>query len=277
MDGRKLANKANIMASTHKRTWQKQRFGHFLATVHLDAVADAHGVEQHKGLADVARRLVRLMDEQRLPTTWAVSDPAHSAATSLVMRSDVDHEMAILGDANWVGPTAGRTRFARELARRVSQARHAGIEITTLVPRVAPVERHLDLVLKQRIAAIGGAQEPNGRPASPRSLHYGLWEFPAARSLPLAGSSFLFNGGWSTWRQVRRAASSAATFHLVIDAPALLEQGPRAEKTIHRLVRRVAELRNRGLVSVETLGAAAARLSEVPAITPQRSILRRAA
>ena len=41
-------------------------------------------------------------------------------------------------------------------------------------------------------------------------------------------------------------------------------------------MRRVAKLRDRGLVQVETLGAAAARLSDLPVATPQRSILRRA-
>ena len=38
-------------------------------------------------------------------------------------------------------------------------------------------------------------------------------------------------------------------------------------------MRRIAELRDRGLLRVETLGTAAARLSDLPAATPQRSIL----
>jgi hypothetical protein len=42
------------------------------------------------------------------------------------------------------------------------------------------------------------------------------------------------------------------------------------------LMRRVATLRDRGLVRVETLRSAAARLSDVPTVKPQRSILRAA-
>ena len=266
------------MTRTHQRTWQKHCCGHILVTVYLDPVADVHNVEQHRGLADAARRLIDLMYDHRLPTTWAVSDPAFSAATSLVIRSDVDHELAILGDANWIGPTAGRTRFARELARRVSQARNLGIELKALVPRVASIVQHIDLVIKQRITAIGGTEESKGRqPAAPRALHYGLWELPASHALPLRDSSFLFSGAWSTWRRIRRAAAEGNTFHLVVDMPALLQAGRRSEKMVSRLMRRVAELRDRGLLRVETLGTAAARLSDVPTLSPQRSILRRVA
>ena len=266
------------MANANHRTWQTHRVGHLLVSVHLDSVADGHGGEHGLELAKLTRRLINLMDEHRLPTTWAVSDPAFSAATSLIIRSHIDHELAILGDANWVGPTAGRTRFARELVRRVSQARNAGINLKTLIPRAASIVQHVDLVIKQRIIAIGGNAESSNRPAAPpRALHYGLWELPASRALPRPDASLMFNGGWSTWRQIRRTASSGATFHLVIDAPGLLREGPRAEKTIVRLMRRVAEFRNRGLLCVETLSTAAARLSDVPARSPQRSILRRAA
>jgi hypothetical protein len=78
------------------------------------------------------------------------------------------------------------------------------------------------------------------------------------------------------WRRIRHASHDAATFHLVIDAPAMSEDNGRSERTIAWLMRRVATLRDRGLVRVETLGTAAARLSDVPAVTPQRSILRAA-
>ena len=46
------------------------------------------------------------------------------------------------------------------------------------------------------------------------------------------------------------------------------------EATVKWLVKRVAALRDRGLIRVETLRQTAARLSDVPAVSPQRSILR---
>jgi hypothetical protein len=196
----------------------------------------------------------------------------------LIVRSGVDHELAILGDSYWLGPTAGRTRFARELARRVLQSRAAGLEVTTLVPRVAPVDRHIDLIVKQRISAIAGVAAPDRdrHLPMPRALHYGVWELPIGRSLPIPARWFS-RRGWSIWRRIRRAANEAATFHLVIDATAVAQEGRRVESTIAWLVRRVAELRDRGVLQVETLRTAARRLAAVPAASPQHSILRRAA
>jgi hypothetical protein len=253
-----------------------------MLSVHLDPVADGHGLDRERELADLTRRLIDLADGQSLPVTWAVSDPAYSAATPAILRSAVEHELAILGDASWLGPMAGRTRFARELARRVSHARDAGIAVTTLVPRVASIDRHIDLVVKQRIAAVSGVGELSERGAAhravqtPRAVHYGVWELPVSGRLP-SGRHWLFPTGWATWRQIRRAATDAATYHLAIDAPSLLEEGERSVRTVTWLLRQVAVLRSRGLLRVETLGAAAARLADVPAVSPQQSILRRAA
>ena len=66
-------------------------------------------------------------------------------------------------------------------------------------------------------------------------------------------------------------------FHLVIDGPGVELESKRGERTIALVARRVAEWRDRGLVQVETLAQAAARLANVPAVKPQRSILSRAA
>jgi hypothetical protein len=267
------------MSRTNHRTWEKHRVGHFLLTVHLDPLSEAGSREKHPKLADFVRHTIDLTDEHRLPATWAVSDPAHSAATPLVLRSATGHELAILGDANWVGPTAGRTRFARELARRVSQARSARINVTTLVPRVGAVDRHIDLVIKQRISAIAGvecAPSANRTIALPRALHFGVWEIPVSGSLPLR-SRWWFSGKRLVFRQIRAAAAAAAVFHLVVDAPTMVQEGRGATATLAWLVQRVAELRNRGMVRTETLGQTAARLSAVPSATPQHSILRRAA
>jgi hypothetical protein len=279
MQGQYAPHEDDRMSETNHLTWQHYHVGHFQVTVQLDPVADGRNLERHEDLANVTGQLIALMDTHRLPVTWAVSDPAYSAATSLILRSAVAHELAILGDPNWLGPMAGRTRFARELARRVAQARSAGLAVTTLVPRVASIERHIDLIVKQRITAVAGIDESVSAArqiATPRALHYGVWELPVAGSLPRR-STWLLSGGWSTWRRIRRAAHDAATYHLLIDAPAICEEGRYAQKTIAWLMGRVAGLRDRGLLRVETLRDAAAHLADVPAVKPQQSILRRAA
>jgi len=265
------------MPGQNHRTWQNYHVGHFMVTVELDPAAEAVNIERHRELADVTRRLVSLFDTHRIPATFAASDPAHSAATPIIIRSHENHEMAILGDANWIGPTAGRTRFARELVRRVTQARAAGLDVTSLVPRVASVDKHIDLVVKQNITVVTAtADAQKTRPAVPRALHYGVWELPVCGTLPTAVRWFS-TPGWSTWREIRRAASDATMFHLIVDVPAVTQHVAASERTLAWFVRRVATLRDRGMVKIETLRTTASRLSAVPTVSPQSSILRRVA
>lgn len=266
------------MSVTHHRTWQQFHVGHLNVTVTLDSPAEGQVIERHQELAGVTRQLIATMEAERIPVTWAVNDPAHSAATPLVLRSAVAHEIAVLGDANWVGPTAGRTRFARELVRRVTQARHAGLEISSLVPRVASIEDHIDLVVKQHITAVAGLAPAVGErhATETRALHYGVWEFPISATLPLKATWF-GTGKRTLWRTIRRTANEAGTLHVLVDASAIAAAGRSDESVVRWLMHRAATLRDRGLIRFETLRATAARLSDVPAISPQRSILRRVA
>jgi hypothetical protein len=267
------------MSATNHRTWQQYHVGHFLTTVHLDPATGSNNFEEHNQLAGVTTELIDLMDAHRLPATWAVSDPAHSAATSRIVRSATPHELAILGDSSWIGETAGRSRFARELSRRVAQARTTGLSIRTLVLRNASIEENIDLVVKQQLTAIGGAESQTVAGnvyANPRALHYGVWEIPTHAKLP-GGGGWFSHAGKTTFRQVHDAAKDAATFQLTIDACAICRKGRDAQNAVAWLMQRVANLRDRGMVSVETMAAAAARLSDVPAVRPQQSILRRVA
>jgi hypothetical protein len=269
-----------------RRTWQTFHVGSFHLTVEAEPLTGGTAphwsglsLERHRNLSDVTRELIDVLEGLRLPATWAVGDPAHSAVTALVASSELPHELALLGDRHWLGPTAGRKRFAHELARRVSQARAAGIHLTTLVPRVASVAEHIDLVVKHGFRAVVGVD--NGVPrhcrlVAPQVLHYGVWELSASDRLPQR-PTWTPIGNWRLLRSIRRASAEAATIHWVIDAAAVAEQGRSAVKRIAGLLRQTAPLRDRGLLRVETLGGVAARLSELPASTPQRSILRTAA
>jgi len=267
------------MSMANRRSWQKHHVGYLHLTVEADATDIDRNLDRHRGLAQVTEQLFEVFNRHRLPATWAVGDPAHSAAASLVATSETKHGLALLGDRYWIGATAGRTRFARELARRVSQSRSAGIETVTLVPRVAPVAEHIDLVVKHGIRAVvstNSEMSQRSTSSGPRAMHYGVWEFAATERLPLR-STWLPGSGWKLFRSIRRAAQNSATVHLVIDAPAVEQAGRAPIQAIERLLRRIAKLRDRGLVQVETLGTAAERLSDLPTAKPQRSILRRAA
>jgi hypothetical protein len=262
------------MSATHHRTWQQFHVGHINITVQLDSTAENHSVERHQELASVSRRLINTMNAEHLPVTWAVSDPAHSAATSTIIKSSVEHELAILGGTNWVGPTAGRTRFARELVRRVMQARCAGLTVTTFVPAVSGIDGQIDLVVKQQITALAGIVDSvSHAKAEPRALHYQVWEVPVTAKLPLKPTWF-GSGRRTLMRRIEQSASEAGTFHLLINAAELAADPRRDDATITWIMNRLATLRNRGLLQVETLRTTAARLSDVPTVSPQRSILR---
>lgn len=252
----------------------QQRVGYVHWTVEAEPADFDHNIERSRGLAAVTQKLFEMFNRHHQPATWAVGDPAHSAIAGLVAASQTKHSMALLGDRFWIGKTAGRTRFARELARRASQARAAGIETVTLVPRVASVAEHMDLVVKHDIHAVVAASGETTSPASPRAMHYGVWEFGVKARLPQRRGWLPI--GWKLTRAVQQAAREASTVHLVIDAAAVQEAGRSGTHSVERLLRRTAKLQERGLVRVETLSAAAARLSDRPAATPQRSILRAA-
>jgi hypothetical protein len=267
------------MSATNHRTWQTYYVGHFLLTVQLDPVATTTNFQQHKELSQVATRLIESLSTQRLPATFAMSDPARSTTTSQILRSAAPHDFAISGNADWLGPQTGRTQFAREFSRRVAQARGAGLDLRVLVPRVASVEPHIDLVVKHEITAVAGLDTETHAvrtDRSPRALHYGVWEIPINGKMPTKGGWFS-GGAWPLWRQIRASARDAGTFHLLVDAPTISAAGRGALSNLSWLLRRVANLRDRGLVQIETLRQAAERLSDVPAVKPQQSILRRAA
>jgi hypothetical protein len=77
--------------------------------------------------------------------------------------------------------------------------------------------------------------------------------------------------------RILRTAVDGAVFHLLIDAATAQQPGGAAEKLLAWLFGRIARLRDRGLLQIETMSVAASRLSNVPAAKPQRSILRAAA
>jgi hypothetical protein len=99
---------------------------------------------------------------------------------------------------------------------------------------------------------------------------------PVTQALPLP-PSWLTSGARSVLRKIRTSAPEATSYHVQIDAAAVERDGVRCEATIDKIIRGVAELRNRGVIRVETLTSAAARLADVPGASPQRSILRQAA
>ena len=269
------------MAGYRLRSWQKPTVGRVLITVALDGPAKAAGFEQHRRIESFTRELLEHLTRAALPATWGVSDPVHAAATPALENSrilhEVAHEIAVIGDATWVGPSAGRPRFAKELARRVNAARAKGLPASSLLLQKAVLGDDLDLVVKRGITAVCHIDQDGSAPTqtrNPRSLHYGVWEMPPTGHLPT-------KPGWLAARRlvanIRRVARDGGFYHMCIAAPAVVSQPAGVRRRLSRVLQDIAKLRDRGLLKVETLAAAATRLSDVPATTPQRSLLRQAA
>jgi hypothetical protein len=232
-------------------------------------------------LDEVAGWLVELCRQYQIPATWAVADPARSAASDVVLDGCADHEIAILGDPTWVGPYAGRIRFARELARRVLGARDAGFAASTLVLRDVRLQEHFDLLVKYEISAVRSGMTGTCETLQawrPKMLRFGVWHFPVFWKLP-GQCRWLPGGGgdFTAHRNIQRAIDNKQVTHLVIDGPQLAHSAISARRVIERVLRAASRRREQGLLAIETVGCFAKRLARRRQATPSRSILRPAA
>src|SRR3954470_11206434 len=112
-----------------------ERLGTLILSVDLEADTESQKGHQERQLDEVRRQLLELTSEAGVPATWAVADPMLSAAREAVLSADCGHEIAVLGHRVWLGKGCGRERLARELSRRFSAPRKAGIPVSTLVLR----------------------------------------------------------------------------------------------------------------------------------------------
>jgi hypothetical protein len=197
--------------------------------------------------------------------------------------SPIVHEIAILGDRSWVGREAGRSRFARELARRATRGRAAGLEISTLLLRDAELDDHLDLVVKQGVSAIAG-QPPVRRQswlARPQTavmqLRFGLYRFATQAAVPDKSSWFSLGAGRRARRAIDAAIAHHDVCHLHFDSLAIAAEGRPAIRRIQRLLGHVQRRSEQGGLWLGTLAATVNRLSGGQQSTPARSILRPAA
>lgn len=237
-----------------------------------------HGPLDESRLDEIRTHLVRLTQQHDLAATWAVADPLLSAASEPVLAAGVGHELAVLGDRSWIGCGAGRTRLARELTRRFTSARNAGLPVTTLALRNVDHVPDFDLLLGHGVTAIRNPaveSAAQARKLSTPPMRYGIWQAPTAWCIP-PRPQWWTSLAWQIQRPIRRAARRGGTLHLQIDAPRLVASGPDALSAIDSALAQIAAYRRAGRLQVTTLGRLAAEWHENHAITPARSILRAA-
>jgi len=253
----------------------------FCISVDLELDPLRSGRDQPKSLDATTRRLLKLLDEYRLPATWAVADPAVSAATEVLLSSETGHEIAILGEQTWVGNESGRMRFGRELARRVAHGRAAGLNISTLALRGTELIDHLDLLVKQDISVLRGEfREMTTRWFSkpvcqaPAALRFGLWGIPASLRLPGTSRWKLGGGGRRRGRNgIDEAIANRGVYHIQIDALEFTERGHMAEHVLESILRHATLRQREGALEIVTLAGVSRKLGGERTSTPARSIL----
>lgn len=231
------------------------------------------------GLDAVTDDLLQILARHRLPATWAVADPVHSAATESVLNSNTEHEMGVLGDSSWVGPGSSRSRFARELARRIEGARERGLSVSSLLLRDVLLSDHLDLLVKHRVSIVRQGTGTSGKQtclASPQPLRFGLWQLPESLRLPRT-TRWPFGVGQSVRRVIGRAISSGQTVHLVIDAPRLVDSGNSGLHVLEHVLRYAQQQQQRGNLQIVPLGQLGEGMKPKRRSQSSRSVLRPAA
>ena len=259
------------------------RLSRAILTISIDLELDATrlGLAERRSLDEITFGLLDLLAKYEMPATWAVADPAVSAASERVASLNGAHEIALFGDGTWVGHEAGRSRFGRELVRRAERARAAGFAASTLVIKNAQLDDHADLAIKHGITAVRHVEslaDLSARMFRPQMLRYGLWSFPVSCNLPGPSRWLLGGGGGKSARGlVDQAIKQCGLLQLAIDAPRLAARGYAALQVLKRVLAHAERRRQQGLLSIATGGVTANRLSPQQGNKPSQSILHPAA
>src|SRR5262245_11824898 len=252
--------------------------GTLVLSIDLELDADRHERQLERQLDLVRSELVVLTKAAAVPATWAVADPMLSAATDSILAANCGHEIAVLGDQAWLGPGCGRERLSRELARRFSAPRKAGIPVSTLALRNVQPVVDLDLLLEHGVTALSGPSIPQlslAKKLGPSPIRFGLWQPPAAWTLP-PQARWWSRPVWGLRQEIKRTIRQQSLLHLRFDAQRLVGAPARALDVIAAILGYVAAKRDAGRLAVRTISQIATETLNARAGNPSRSILRSA-
>ncbi|HTN76529.1 MAG TPA: hypothetical protein VL096_14820 [Pirellulaceae bacterium] len=252
--------------------------GQLIISVDLELEVQPGLLARQRALDELTATLIDQFAAYRIPATFAVADPIHSAATDMIVASSRAHEIAVLADATWAGPGAGRERFARELARRFGSARAAGLNVSSLALRHLELAEHFDLLPKHGISAVRTEPMPrrHGPPAQPHVLRYGVWQAQASLRLPQPTRWWWGGDSAPALRLVKRAARHGEVAHLLIDGAELIANVAKSMTTLERVLAVAAQLRDAEQLQIQTLQEVVLLLARPRELVSQRSILRAA-
>jgi len=253
--------------------------GTLILSIDIELDLEHHKTPAQRRLDEVRKRLIELSRESNVSATWAVADPMLSAASESILSAGCGHEIAVLGDQAWLGPGCGRDRLARELTRRFSVPRKAGIPVSTLALRNVKQVLDLDLLIDHGVTALCAppVEHPSiaDRVGAPPT-RFGLWQPPLAWQLP-PRKSWWSPAGWLVRREIKQAIRQRSIVHLQIAALQIVDAPDSSLGIIAALFRYIAGKRDAGHLNVETISRLASRALDCRTAVPSRSILRPAA
>jgi hypothetical protein len=217
------------------------------------------------------QRLLDTLRRSQTPATLSLASPGEHDLCSRCRAETLPHDFAFLADPGWVSEQAGRTKFARELARRVEVAAATGLCVRTLALDGAELAGNLDLLVKHRISIVrsGGLAG-----FEPQSLRFGIWQAPVSFTVRQA-SRFPFGGiEWAVSRALTKAAKASDLVHVVTDAQAFSDSN--LSTALDRILALVQKRQAKGHVRKITLGGLADSLTPRRQSKTARSVLRAA-
>lgn len=225
------------------------------------------------------KQSLEIFGRYQVSATWAVEDPANNFATNLVLNDKLAHEIAVLGNPNWIGSEIPRTCFAKELASRFESARCLGIPLSTLALKDVELHQHFDLLSKYRISMIrGGSKKHLKTNEMPQLLRFGLWHTQPAFCLDTPTHWPLASGGFSTARRtIDRAIRFDETVLLLVDLPALLDAKQNGQRHLNNILQYADRQRKQYSIKILTLAELAKSLAPMRQSTSARSVLHPAA
>lgn len=224
------------------------------------------------------RELFQLFDSRGLPATWAAGR-IHARQVSCCARdSGGSHEVAVLGNADWLPAENNRRTFYRTLVERMRGFRDERVPVTTLAMDDVDLFDHLDLLVKHRISMLrcrSTTAVTVARNLQPRSLRFGVWQAPTALRLSAHGST----GWWAErklLRAIRQCSRQGGIVHLLARADELLDHR-RYSSLLERLLQNVADRVQQDSLQCLTLQQLSRHVQQRPARLTSQSLLGRAA
>lgn len=240
----------------------------FVIDLGCDGATD-HG---HAGIG----RLAQLFRGLGLPVTWAVVGAGQARYLGHSEGGLANPELALaLHTVDHYSPK----RFLAALGSRVAALRDsAGTGCSLVVGNVTELRKRASVLADNGIGAILSSPSTLARPAAPRPLACGLWQLHPSWDLPLPRRHWRsLLPGPSIARAIVAAGATIGTTVAVISAAQLERGSTRRRQMVEKRLREVARAASDNQLAVVSLSEVVSQLASQRKITPQRSILRRAA